>query len=259
MPWRSRLNAEIYDRFVRERDVYRWLNRHLVELAEVEEARRILDLACGTGATSLACLERMPARAESVGVDASEGMVAVARSNVHDPRARFLVAAASEVASLDGDFDRVVCNAAFWQFPFPGAVFAALGERTAKGGLLVFNVPAERLVGEPRALHSFQVALRQEIQSLRAGGHSGDEPIEAASLDALARDGGFELETRERFVYRGRQQELIELMSIPAMIGRVAVGLSEELRELALERARRRVDPDEQVKVPWVYFLYRRR
>ena len=113
MDWNSALNAEIYDRFVREHAVYEWLNRRLVELADVARADRILDLACGTGATVMACLRTMHARAEVLGVDASQAMIRVAQANVLDPRARFERRAASDLDGLDETFERVVCCAAF--------------------------------------------------------------------------------------------------------------------------------------------------
>jgi hypothetical protein len=59
MVGRSWVNAEIYDRFVREQPIYGWLNRVLVRLADVQRFERIFGLACGTGATTLACLDEM--------------------------------------------------------------------------------------------------------------------------------------------------------------------------------------------------------
>jgi 2-polyprenyl-3-methyl-5-hydroxy-6-metoxy-1,4-benzoquinol methylase len=82
-----------------------------------------------------------------VGIDASEEMIGVARANAHDPRARFAVLAAAEADRLDGVFDRVVCNAAFWQFPAAATVLAALARKTEPGATVVLN-PAERVVGE---------------------------------------------------------------------------------------------------------------
>ncbi len=260
MPWRSWLNAEIYDRFVREQRIYGWLNRELVGLAAIPGAARILDLGCGTGATTLACLPGMDARAEIVGIDASEEMVRVARANVLDPRARFEVGAVAEAGRLEGTFDRIVCNAAFWQFPAAGPVLEALARRATPGCRLVFNVPAERVVGEGTTIHPFQVALRAQIET-ELGRRFEGVPVllDRERLEATAAEHGFALTGVERRVYRGLQQELMELMSIPAMIGPLTSGLDDAQREAALRRARERSSPELEVRVPWLYFILERR
>lgn len=259
MPWSSWINAEIYDRFVRERSIYGWLNERLVELARISTARRILDLGCGTGATTLSCLPRMPREAEIVGIDASEPMVRVARDNVLDPRASFEVGAAAEVDRLGGRFDRVVCNAAFWQFPAAAPVFRALARTTLPGARFVFSVPAERVESEPSTIHPFQVALMQEIERERDGPLDvAPVTVDPATLERQAADQGFERAAAERHVYAARQAELIELMTIPAMSQPVMPGLSEARRERVLQRAARRVDRDESVDVPWIFFAFTR-
>ncbi len=260
MPWKSWLNAEIYDRFVRERPIYAWLNRRLVEIADVAAARRVLDLGCGTGATTIACLRILSPRAEIVGIDASREMIEVARANVRDPRARFEVAAAGEVDRLPGTFDRVVCNAAFWQFPAAGTTLRAVAARTRPGARFVFDVPAERVVGEPAPVHPFQVALLAAIET--EIGAVLDAAPSRLDLDALARtaaESRFAIVARERLVYEGRQDELIELMSIPAMIAPLTPGLDDRRREAVIRRAAAAADPRESVTVPWVFVTLERR
>ena len=266
-PWAGWVNAETYDLFVREQPIYRWLNRRLVALADVRAAHRVLDLACGTGATALACLAVLPAEGELVGVDASEAMVQVARTRVLDRRARFAVAAASELTAAVGEppgaaFDRVVSNAAFWQFPDPAAVLAAVAAVLAPGGLLAFNVPASRLRDEASQVHPFQVALSRAVAARGGESHGGgagdrDEVDRPALEDALA-EAGFELAAVERHTYRGRQGELMELMEIPAMLHRATPGLSAADALAALAQARRRTDPAQPIEVPWIYWLARR-
>jgi SAM-dependent methyltransferase len=260
MPWSSWINAEIYDRFVRERGIYGWLNAHLVRLADVRLARRILDLGCGTGATTIACLRKMDAQAEIVGIDASEEMVGVARSNVFDPRARFEVVPAAAADEVDGTFDRVLCNAAFWQFPSFAPVFRALGERTAPGARFVFNVPAERVVGESSPIHPFQLTLVKQIEEETGSRFEGaPASVDPRGIAATGGEYGFGLVSTERHVYEGKQDELIELMSIPAMLRPLSPGLSEERQEAAWQRAKVRSDPDLEVTVPWIYFILERR
>lgn len=260
-PWRGWINAEIYDRFVREHGIYRALNERLVELARVEEARRVLDLACGAGATALACLARLPADGEVVGVDGSPAMVAVARSQVRDPRARFEVAAAAAVdRAVAGPFDRVLSNAAFWQFPAVRPVVGAVGRLLAPGGLFAFNVPAERVAGEAAPVHPFQAVLAREIEAATGRPFPRTATLlRPERLAARLEETGLDLVHRERFTYRGRQGELVELMEIPAMIDPLTADLPPGARRALLARARRRVDPEEPVEVPWVYFLARRR
>ncbi len=260
-PWSGRVNAEIYAAFARERTIYPTLNRHLAELADLAGARRVLDLACGTGATAEACLAGLPADAELVGVDGSAAMVAVARERVRDPRAHFAVAAAAKIERVAaGPFDRAVSNAAFWQFPARRPVLAALGRLLRAGGLLVFNVPAERLAGERSEVHPYQVALARAV-ARRAGREPAGGPhrIAAGRLERQLVDAGFALLERRPFVHRGPQSELIELAEIPAMIARIAPGASPEEQEEILAEARRHADPDQPVEVAWVYFVAQRR
>jgi len=259
-PWAGWANAEIYDAFVREGSVYRALNEHLAALAEIGDARRVLDLACGGGATAQACLALLPPAGELVGVDASEAMVAVARDRVRDPRARFAVASAAAVERVArGPFDRAVSNAAFWQFPTSRPVLAALGRLLVPGGLLVFNVPAERVRGETAPVHPFQVALAREIEASTGRPFPRTATlVDPERLDRRLGEAGFASERRERFDIRCRQSELMELMEIPAMLQPITPALSEQERLAAVGAARERSDPEQRVSVPWIYFVARR-
>lgn len=259
-PWEGRLNAEIYDRFVREQEIYRRLNAWLVDLADLTPAERIVDLACGTGATAEACLPRMGARGELVGVDASAAMVDVARANVHDPRARFEVAPAASVEHVvKPPVDRVVCNAAFWQFPAPRPVIEAVSRLLRPGGTFVFNVPAERMRGEPAPVHPFQAALARALERARGEAfHGTPSALDPNALHDALRGAGLSPHPLERRVYVGRQDELIRLMSIPAMIGPLAEGIPDGRRDALLQAVRRRVDPEARVEVPWIYVVARR-
>lgn len=258
-PWAGWRNAEIYDAFVSEHGIYRALNRRLVELAEIGSARRVLDLACGGGATARACLEVLPARGELVGVDASPAMVRIARERVRDPRARFQVAPAAALErAAPGPFDRAVSNAAFWQFPDRGAVLAALAQVMEDGALFVFNVPGELLARERTEVTPFQVALARAVEARTGHPLASAAPIDPDRLAARLAEAGFDVAAREPFAYRARQAELMELMAIPAMLARLAPDLPEGDRQAALDEARRRTDPEQEVTIPWLYFVARR-
>lgn len=259
--WDDWYNAEVYDHYVREYPIYSWLNRRLAELAELKTARRLLDIACGSGATARTCLETLPPTAALVGIDASEVMVEVARTRVRDPRARFEVAPARALPQVvSGPFDRAVCNAAFWNFPSPETVIAHLGRLLGPGALFVFNVPAERVVDEASEVHPFQLALRRSIEA-ETGRALTLAPLvlDPARLEKWLDRAGFELEGRERLTCTVKQGELLELMRIPAMITPLAPDLSPRALQSVVSTAAGRVDPQEPVTVPWIYFRASRR
>lgn len=277
-PWSGWVNAEVYDDYVRHRPLYLWLNRRLVELADVGAARRVLDLACGTGATARAVLALLPPGGELLGVDASPAMVGVARARVTDRRARFAVAAAADVARVaTGPFDRVLCNAAFLQFPDRAAVLAALAGLTPPGALFALSLPAARVAGEAAQVHPFQVALRHQVRERgggggdsgggdsggggRGGGGSGtggEDDFDPERLTGELEEAGFAVAECRRLVYHGRQEELMELMEIPAMMARAAPQLAAGERGAALAAARLRTDEAQSVEVPWLFWLARR-
>lgn len=258
--WRGWENAEIYDRFARERRLYPWLNARLVERAALESAHRVLDLGCGTGATAQACLQRLPAEAALVGVDASPEMVEVARAQTLDPRASFVVSDASVVAEVvEGRFDRVVSNAAFWQFPRRERVLEAIVALTEPGALVVLNVPSERIEGRTVPFHPFQLALARAIEEQT--GEPFARTATAFDPDAFladARGRGLAPVAVDQLTYEGRQGEFMELMTIPAMIAPLTREMPSASRAEVLERAIAAVSPDDRVHFHWTYITLRR-
>lgn len=186
-------------------------------------------------------------------------MIGVARHRVEDPRARFEVRAAEDVGGLDGTFDRVVCNAALWQFAALAPVFRGLALRTAPGARFVFNVPWERIEGSRLVAHPFQVAMQREIESA-LGRPLDASPIRLSRerIALRAAESGFAVEAEERLDYACAQSELMELMEIPAMIEPLTPGFDDAARDEILRRARARADPDERVTVAWAFFTLRR-
>lgn len=259
--WSDWHNAEIYNIYVQEYPIYQELNRHLIELARINTARRVLDLASGSGATARSCLSHLPEDSQLVGVDASEAMISLARMEIDDPRASFEVSTAETAdVAVSGTFDRIVCNAAFWQLGTPYVLLQNLANLLDPGGLFVFNVPAELVVGESSDVHALQIALARAIES-EVGRSFALNPqiIEPGRLAERLDEVGFELVAQERFVYRGLQKELLELMRIPVMIAPLTPGLSPETRQSVLDVAGERTDPEQRVEVPWIYFVARMR
>ena len=99
-------------------------------------AFKILEPGCGTGLYTRMLLEAF--RAASVfGVDISEAMVRVAKRGIDDPRARFAVADAEEIAT--GSYDLVTSNAVFQWFLSLPRTLARMASLLPDGGLLTFS------------------------------------------------------------------------------------------------------------------------
>jgi hypothetical protein len=166
---------------------------------------------------------------------------------------------AAEIDRLEGPFDRFVSNAAFWQFPSPRAVFRAAERVAAPGALFAFNVPAERVAGEQTSIHPIQALLLREIEAV-SGARPSAQPTKV-ELDVLlgqAREFGFGAPRRERLALRCRQDDLLELMSIPAMILPLTPGWTAERRLELQRRIRERADMELRVEVPWIFVVVQR-
>ena len=73
----------------------------LVDAVSPETTRRVLDVGCGTGSTTVAVARRLGAGARCTGVDISEPMIAAARARAEreGAAARFIVADAQTTRS----------------------------------------------------------------------------------------------------------------------------------------------------------------
>lgn len=135
--------AASYDRLVAANPGY---HRHLrisarrLRLARGGQGLRVLDLGCGTGA-STAALARMFPRAEIIGVDASPGMLEQARGKAWRSGVRFVSARAEELTPEDvgGPVDAVFAAYLLRNCPDPDAALAAVGGLLKPGGRMVLH------------------------------------------------------------------------------------------------------------------------
>ncbi|MEJ2887494.1 class I SAM-dependent methyltransferase [Actinomycetospora aeridis] len=95
----------------------------------------VIDVGCGTGATTLAIARRLGPAASCRGVDLSEPMVALARTREPGP-AEFLVADAARHPFPPGEADVIASRFGVMFFDDPVAAFANLRAATRPGGSL---------------------------------------------------------------------------------------------------------------------------
>ncbi|WP_326524399.1 class I SAM-dependent methyltransferase [Sphingomonas sp.] len=109
---------------------------------------RALDIGCGAGGTSLA-LAAERSDAEIVGIDLSDGLIAVARERSAEIAASrsagltFLTGDVAAHAATHGPFDLLYSRHGVMFFPDPVAAFAALHAAAAPDAALVFSCFAD--------------------------------------------------------------------------------------------------------------------
>jgi len=155
--------AATYDRYAAERERP---SRDLIARLTGPPPRRILDLGCGSGLSTLALAETF-ADAEIVGVDISPNMLAAAARKL--PRVRF---AQGDAAHFDtAGFDLVFANAVMHWVPDHLAVLRRIALTLPEGGRLAVqspdneDEPSHRLMREVAKRLGMKVATRDPIGS----------------------------------------------------------------------------------------------
>lgn len=103
----SKSAAEIYDEFFVPALFGGWAEP-LCNAAEVGPEHHVLDVACGTGATTRVTARRVGPKGRIVGLDRNQGMLDVAQSRA--PAIEWLEGVAEALPFADETFDKVLCQ-----------------------------------------------------------------------------------------------------------------------------------------------------
>lgn len=125
--------AKTYDRLTGR--VTARLVMPLLEAAGVQSGTRVLDVACGPGHIAAAAAAK---GAEPVGLDAAEGMVAVARARYAE--IEFQQGDAERVPFADASFDAVVAGFVVNHLPHPERALAEFARVVRSGGRVAVTV-----------------------------------------------------------------------------------------------------------------------
>lgn len=115
----------------------------LVELAGIRAGERVLDVACGIGASLVPAARRVGAGGEAVGVDLAPGMVAQASAALAaerlDGHARAIEGDAQSPPFPDESFDAVLCGFGIFFLPDPDHALAEWRRVLRPGGRLAVS------------------------------------------------------------------------------------------------------------------------
>jgi SAM-dependent methyltransferase len=251
--WDDLVTAESYAMHVDRWSVYRSLNKRLAEIAlcdlRVEGDLRVLDLACGTGATLEALLQGLPFESEILAVDAAAAMVEYAEQRLPDPRVSWRVQRAEALLQQPvGPFDLISCGAAFWHLD--SCVHQPLIDCLAPGGRLVFNLPAAQCVDGELQAHPIQAAVANLLAAESDIFPALHPRFDRQEFAQLCRRSGLTCHWSEQ-LWQGPQAALVDLLRIPAMAELLAPSLPRAQLEALVEAAAERVDADQSVSVAW--------
>ena len=120
--------------------MFRGFETMLADAAAARGAERVLDVGCGTGATTMAITRRLGPGATCTGVDISAPMIEAARARAADgfPAPEFIVADAAAHAFQPGAFDLLTSRFGVMFFADPVAAFTNLRGAIRSGGGLRF-------------------------------------------------------------------------------------------------------------------------
>ena len=163
------------------------------ELLDARSGDHVLEVGCGTGATTLALAERVAPDGVVIGVDVAPEMVEVARRRTVSRRASFVVADVEAMELANGWFDRVFSRFGVMFFAEPQATFGKLRESLAPDGRAAFSVWQDPEQNEWMTL-PIDAAVEVLGRSLRVPGIGEPGPFslaDARRISTLLRSAGF--------------------------------------------------------------------
>jgi ubiquinone/menaquinone biosynthesis C-methylase UbiE len=133
--------AELYERYAVPYVLGPWAPE-LVELAELKQGERVLDVACGTGVVTRLAAPRVGTSGYVIGLDINAGMLDVARALPPPAGAAivWLQGSATAIELDDGSMDVVMCQQGLQFFPDKAGALREMRRVLVPDGRLLLSV-----------------------------------------------------------------------------------------------------------------------
>ncbi|MFH8627504.1 class I SAM-dependent methyltransferase [Streptomyces vietnamensis] len=268
--WDEDTNAEAYAAFTRTHPMYEATSRDLARRAGLADARLVVDLCGGAGATARAVLDLIPPHARVVSVDDAAAMQRVGRRTLADPRLSWITAPAERLADHvpPGSADAVVCNSAIWKTR-TSTVFTAVAHVLRPGGTFAFNIgggfagvrhPDEEASRKGPSLNTLihQVATRDHAYTppSAAAATAPKLPLEAVTARLAA--AGLTVVETEVTAQHSTMAEKKAWLSIPVFARPADGGFTHAQRMRILDAAYTLTTPDTPTVTSWLVVVARR-
>jgi SAM-dependent methyltransferase len=232
-------DGPLFDRFTQFREIILTsLEPHgeaAIAMLDPQPGQRVLDIGCGFGDTTAQLAARVAPGGEAVGVDVSSRFVEVARSEVHAPNARFLVADV-QATQFDGPFDLAFSRLGTMFFASPVAALRNVRAAMAPRGRLAMVVWRRKIAND--WIYRSQTIVEQFVKRPDEYDEPtcGPGPFSMADADT----------TSDILAYAGFTDIAFHRSDIPLLIGRdvteavayvMALGPAGEILRLAGDRA----------------------
>jgi SAM-dependent methyltransferase len=270
--WGEDDNARRYDEYARKHPSYQETSRDLIAVALPSDdagvaGAAVLDLACGTGATTRELLAVLGPDGRVTAVDKSAAMLGVAASSTADPRVTWIHARAETVDQhVTGPVDAVVCNSAIWQTDFAATAVAVHAVLKA-GCRFAFNVPVGFL-GDADGHDSGDryPPLLSEMRAIAERDYGWAAAVPRRARDRLTRDSicralvaaGYDVEQVTDVTHQDSAESRRAWLSIPIFTRDRLAGLPYQDRMRVLDKAYEHLGPGPSEPARWVIFAARR-
>ena len=220
----------------------------LVRAVAARKARRVLDIGCGTGSTTLAVARQIGPKGTAVGVDISEPMIALAKQRAERESAppRFFCADAQTHAFETASFDMIVSRFGVMFFDDPVRAFANL--RRAAAPKADLHVIAWRSPADNPFMTTAERAAAPFLPQMPA--RRADEPGQFAFADRghvssiLEKSGWAEIDIEPfEVICSLREPELEAYFTRLGPLGRVLPQLDEKSRSRIIDTVRAAFEP----------------
>ena len=154
-------------------DFYRVINSRLLDIAEIRDQKRIVDLGCGTGAVTRLILDRIQAAHQSCiyAIDHSAAAIKEAIANIGDRKEAAVNFIQGDVSNLQDKVKEkvdaiVYCNSIHY-VPDKSALLKQINSSLRPGGILAFNSSFFEGSHPPESLEFYRKWMMRSIRILK--------------------------------------------------------------------------------------------